>query len=150
MITLEYPQTEQENLGLALWLKERVPDVGVSGGFRCVAFFEKGVGIQAVVMYTNYRQSSLEMVFAAEPGGRWAQRDLMDIVMSWPFAIGCNRITALCRKSNKLSRKLVQQLGFKQEGKLRRGATDGEDVFIYGLLEGEYRLTPRQKLRRAA
>jgi len=137
VITLEFPKSEAENLGLARWVSERIPNFTPSN-FYTMAFFEKGVGIRGVVLYHNYRNTDIEIVFAGE--GNWAQRDLINMALRYPFTIGCRRITAICRKDNLAARKLVQRLGFRQEGKLRNAEPDGTDLFIYGLLNGENRL----------
>lgn len=136
MITLEFPKDEAENNALGKWVADRIPNFNPQG-FYAMAFFEKGVGIKAVALFHNYRQTDVEIVFAAD--GRWASRPIINMVLRYPFTVGCRRITAICRKDNRKARKLVQQLGFRQEGKLRNADTDGEDMFIYGLLEGENR-----------
>lgn len=149
MITLEYPETPEENWGLLQWAQQRISDIAFDPQGKAIAFFEKGVGIKAVVVFYNFRGTGLEIAFAAD--GAWARRDLMAQAMRYPFAIGCNRVTALARKDNKKVRKLLVQLGFKQEGKLRRAAEDGSDMFVYGLLEHEFRFWPKSmKLRKAA
>ena len=139
MITLEIPQTVEENEMLGLWVAKRVSNFQPKN-FTTMAFFERGVGIIAVALYQNFRGTDIELIFAAEPGSKWAQRDLMNMVLRYPFKqLGCNRITAIIRKDNKRARYLVQRIGFKQEGKVRRADVDGEDMFIYGLLPGENR-----------
>ena len=147
MITLELPKTEEENLALGRWLAQRIPDFTPSK-FMAMAFFEKGVGIKAVVMYHNYRVTDCEIVFAAD--GDWARRDLINMGLRYPFSIGCQRITAIVRKDNKKTRKILVQLGFKQEGKLRRADIDKSDLFVYGLLQEEARLERKENLRKAA
>ncbi len=148
MISIEYPRTPEENLGLIKWLQDRIPDITFGPNTRCIAFFEKGVGIKAVIAYYNFRGTGIEIAFASD--GAWARRDLLAEGMRYPFAIGCNRVTALARKDNRKVRKLLTQLGFKQEGKLRRAAEDGTDMFIYGLLEHEYKFWLKSKVRKAA
>jgi len=50
---------------------------------------------------------------------------------------GCKRMTALVGKNNKTSRKLIEGVGFKLEGK-KRGGFDGlQDLMIYGMLKDE-------------
>lgn len=145
---LEYPQTPEEQAGLIIWLQQRIPDITFGPQTKCIAFFEEGEGIKGVVAFYNYRGTGMEIAFAAD--GAWARRDLMAQAMRYPFAIGCHRVSALARKDNKKVRKLLEQLGFKQEGKLRRAAEDGTDMFIYGLLEHEFRFWPKPKMRKAA
>lgn len=132
---------------LGKWVQDRIPETSYHS-FQTMAFFEKGVGIRAVVLYHNYRQTDIEIVFAGE--GNWARRDLIAEALSYPFKIGCHRISALARKDNRKVRKLLTQLGFKQEGKLRRANPDGTDLFVYGLLPEDFRLSRKQELERAA
>jgi len=148
-VRLEYPRTPEENAALGLWVKQRIPGFQ-PGIFRTIAFFEEGVGIKAVVLFQNYRKTDIEIIFAADPHSNWARRDLIMECLSYPFKIGCNRITAIIRKDNKTSRAFVQRLGFKQEGKIRRADEDGTDMFIYGLLQDECKLARKHQLRKAA
>lgn len=139
MITLELPQTPEENAMLGMWMMQRIPNF-VPKNFTTISFFEKGVGIIACAMFHNYRTTDVEMSFAAEPKSNWAQRDLINMVLRYPFdQLGCNRCTMIIRKDNKRARSTAQKLGFKQEGKIRRADVDGQDMFIYGLLPGERR-----------
>ena len=115
-----------------------------------MAFFEPGVGIAAVAVFYNFRKTDIEIAFAEEPGQRWAQRDLINMALRYPWTLGCNRITVIIRKDNRAARKFAVRLGFKQEGKLRKAAPDGTDMFIYGLLEGENKFERVKTLRKAA
>ena len=148
MITLELPQTVEENLMLGRWVEQRVPNSSFKD-FVTMAFFSDTEGILAVVLYHNYRGTDIEVVFAAD-SPKWAQRDLLGMVINYPFGIGCHRMTALATKQNKKVRKMLTQMGFKQEGKLRRAAKDGGDFFIYGLLPGEFRLARKPPFRKVA
>ncbi|MBX2825814.1 MAG: GNAT family N-acetyltransferase [Gammaproteobacteria bacterium] len=117
---------------------QRMPDADYHG-FQTMAMFEPGVGIRGVALFHNYRKTDIEIVFAGE--GNWARRDVITKILTYPFRqLGCRRITALVRKDNRKSRKMVQQIGFKQEGKLRAANPDGTDLFVYGLLPSDYRL----------
>lgn len=141
MITLEIPSTAEENAMLGLWMMQRIKNFGPKN-FTTIAFLERGVGIIACAMFHNYRNTDIEMSFAAEPGTghKWGQRDLINMVLRYPFdQLGCNRCTMIIRKDNKRARHTAQRLGFKQEGKLRNADVDGQDMFIYGLLPGENR-----------
>jgi RimJ/RimL family protein N-acetyltransferase len=140
VITLELPKTVEENQLLGLWVAKRIPNFAPKD-FTTIAFFEQGVGIIAVVLFHRYRVTDIEVVFAAEPGTKWMQRDLINMVLRYPFEqLKCQRCTVICRKDNRKARKMAQQLGFKQEGKVRRADEDGSDMFIYGLLPEERRL----------
>jgi RimJ/RimL family protein N-acetyltransferase len=142
MITLEIPQTPEENFLLGQWVEKRIPGMKFNS-FQAMAFFKAGTGILAVVLYHNWRGTDIEVVFAADDKA-WATRGPLTAAINYPFTIGCQRITALARKDNRKVRKLLEQLGFKKEGKLRRAERDGTDLLIYGLLPEEYRLDKRK------
>lgn len=150
MVRVEYPRTPEENQALAQWVAQRVHFQPAQAGNYCMAIFEEGKGILAVALYQNYRKTDIELVFAAEPDANWARRDVCSEIISYPFKIGCNRVTAITRKSNKKARKALMTLGFKQEGKLRRADDDGSDLILYGLLPNEWRLNRKERKREAA
>jgi len=149
MMTLEFPKNYEENIALERWAQQRIPDARF-GNSQCMAFFEKGVGIAAVVVFYNFRETDIEVAFAENPGHRWARRDLINMVLRYPWTLGCHRQTVIVRKDNRTARNMAVRLGFKQEGKLRRAAKDGTDMFIYGLLEGEAIFERKKRLKKAA
>lgn len=58
----------------------------------------------------------------------------------YPFdQLKVRRITAMVEEWNAKSHSFCEHLGFKLEGRLRHGATDGGDVLIMGMLSGECR-----------
>ena len=67
---------------------------------------------------------------------RWISKEIVRTILGLPYQMGMERITALVRKSNKRSRKLVEGLGFKNEGTIRYPK---ENLILYGLLEKEFK-----------
>lgn len=132
-----YPNPEQ-NEQLAVVIANRLGAVDFRP-CQCLAFMD-GDKLAGVVVYFSYRHPSIEVAFFCDDY-RWAlNRNMVAEALAYPFKqLNCNRITALVDKHNKRSRKMVQRLGFVEEGKLRKAAEKG-DVFIYGLLPNEYRL----------
>jgi len=132
-VKVVFPNPEQNKL-LARLLQKRL-----GGGLsecQCLAIMddERLVG---VVSYFNYRWPSIEMGFYCDDY-RWAlnRRGICE-VFAYPFLqLECRRVTALIDKKNVRARKMVQRMGFKEEGKLRH-ASDRGDMFIYGLLPEE-------------
>lgn len=133
---LVLPTPEQNEL-LAAWLSKRMG--GHTKECQCFAVMDddKLVG---VVSYFNYRWPNIEMAFCCEDY-RWAMnRDGIVDVFSYPFIqLKCKRVTALVERKNKVARKMVQRLGFKEEGMLRKAGTKG-DIFVYGLLPEDLKL----------
>ena len=64
-------------------------------------------------------------------------RGILKHAMIYPFVqLGCQRVTAYIPKRADKSRKLVQAVGFVEEGNIRHGfGTD--DCMVYGLLKRE-------------
>ncbi len=133
---LVYPDPAQ-NLMLTKLIEKRLG--GPFAPCQCVAFMddERLVGI---VVYYNYRWPSIDVAFYCDDP-RWAlNRDMVAEALSYPFRqLECRRITALIERKNKRSRKMVQRLGFKEEGMLRKAGEKG-DLFVYGLLPEDYKL----------
>lgn len=131
-----YPTPEQNQALLALIANK------MGGGMvdaQCLAVMND-TKIEGVVAFFNYRWPSIEVAFYCE-NFRWAlNRQGIAEVLSYPFKqLNCRRITAIVERKNKRARKMVQRLGFKEEGMLRKGGEFG-DVFIYGLLPDDFAL----------
>lgn len=134
---LVYPSAEQNDL-LAILAGNRLGAEDFKP-CQCLAFMDNDK-LAGVVVYFAYRWPSIEVAFFCDDY-RWAlNRDMVGEALAYPFVqLKCNRVTALVEKTNKRSRKMVQRLGFVEEGKLRKAGKKG-DLFVYGLLANEYRL----------
>ena len=134
---LVYPD-EAQNKVLSVWMQEKLGG-GLISDCQCLAGLQDGE-LVAVVSFFNFRWPNIEVGFVSEDY-RWAlNRSIVAEALSYPFVqLDCHRITALVNKRNKRARKMVQRLGFVEEGKLRKAASDG-DIFIYGLLPQDFRL----------
>lgn len=140
------PSAEQNGV-LARLMQKRL-----GGGLsecQCMAVMD-GERLVGVVSFFNFRWPSIEVGFYCDDY-RWAlNRERILEVFAYPFSqLQCQRVTALIDKKNYRARKMVQRLGFKEEGKLRK-ASDRGDMFIYGLLPEELRFTNGQQPQPAA
>lgn len=125
-------------LDLRDWVKEKLPVSNLN--------FQNGVSLGigddekllAAIVYTDYTGYSMQLSIAAE-SPRWCSRTALKAIFHYPFNdCNCVRVTACVAKKNTRSRRLVQGLGFKQEGVVRRGfAVD--DLIVYGMLKDECR-----------
>jgi RimJ/RimL family protein N-acetyltransferase len=89
----------------------------------------------AVVAFHSWTGDNVEMAVVAEPGG--GSRGLLNWLFGYAFdQLKCVRATARVVEDNARSIRMVERLGFIQEGRLRR-AKDGKDVLIFGLLKEE-------------
>ena len=120
------------------WVKPKVDeeDFGNSTG---LGVYEDGKIIAGVV-YNLYNGPSICMHVAAEPGKLWLRREFLFRFFAYPFIqLGCNRVTGLVRVDNIEARRFDEHLGFVQEGVIRKGASDGTDIILYGMLKEECR-----------
>lgn len=120
------------------WVGKRV-DEDNFGSAVSIGLEEDGELIAGVV-FNMYQKHSIWMHVAAEPGKRWLTRDYLYRCFAYPFLqLNCNRITGIVRKDNLAAQKFDEHLGFKKEGILRKGADDGTDLILYGMLKEECR-----------
>lgn len=69
---------------------------------------------------------------------RWCCRRILRFVFDMAFIrMNVSRITVCIDVENVKSQKLVEKIGFRQEGRLRRFISPDRDCFIYGLLKSE-------------
>jgi len=95
--------------------------------------------IVCVAIYHDYYPDCkhISMSIGAE-NAVWAGRDTIGALLGFPFLeLGCNRISAFVAASNTRSRKLVEGVGFKQEGQMRDLFGPGEDGLCFGMLKSE-------------
>lgn len=130
-----YPDDEQ-NKQLAWLMSERM---GGGSDAQCLAIMDDS-GLVGIVGFFNYRWPNIEMCFYCDDY-RWAlNRKGVHEVLTYPFKqLDCRRVTALVERKNKIARKMVKGLGFKEEGMLRKAGPKG-DIFIYGLLPDDFAL----------
>jgi RimJ/RimL family protein N-acetyltransferase len=120
------------------WVGKRI-DEDDFGSATSIGLTENGVLIAGVV-FNLYNGPSVCIHVAAEPGKRWMTRDFLFRTFAYPFIqLKCNRITGLVRVDNLEAQKFDEHLGFKKEGLLRKAATDGTDMILYGMLREECR-----------
>ena len=94
----------------------------------------------AGVAFENYTKTGISIHVAALEGRHWLSKDFLFRVFAYPFLqLGCHRVTGLVRVDNLKAQKLDEHLGFVREGIIRRGATDGTDFIMYGMLKEECR-----------
>jgi len=139
-----YPRTPEENLWMANWCAEKLGEPLEGYGFnrrgeplfQCIGFSRDSELMCVAVVY-HPTQSGIFCAFAAT-NPRWASKENIAAWGLWVFEqLGKDRVTATIMKSNKRSRKFVEGIGFKVEGKVRK-ANKGEDMMVYGLLRNEH------------
>ena len=96
----------------------------------------------AGVIYNNYhklKHGSFMELSAAADDRRWLTRKVLAAIFFYPFGqIKVTRLQALVRRDNKVSRKLVEGLGFKYEGMMRKLYDGRYDAVVYSMIPKEY------------
>lgn len=120
------------------WVGQRI-DEDDFGQAEAIGLEQDGELIAGVV-FNWYTGPSISMHVAAEPGRRWMTRDYLYRVFAYPFLqVGCRRVTGLVREDNLDAQRFDEHLGFKREGLIRQGASDGSNLILYGMLKEECR-----------
>jgi RimJ/RimL family protein N-acetyltransferase len=124
---------------VADFVTSQVDDLEFFGKINTLGVEQNGELIAGVV-FENYTGSSISMHVAALDGRNWMSRDFLFRVFAYPFLqLECNRVTGLVRTDNAKAQRFDEHIGFIKEGVLRKGATDGTDYIIYGMLKEECR-----------
>lgn len=143
-----YPQSTAEKKGLAAWAVQRLRDVDrLDGAFEALAVVRDDE-IQAVAIYNDYARceggGNMSITFATE-SPRWASPDAVAAILAYPFVTaGVHRLNMICHVKNKRIRKLVEGLGFIQEGSLRRYFWP-HNALIYGMTREDWEKSPWSK-----
>ena len=139
-----YPQGVGDTLKMAEWCAEILGEPLEAFGFnrrgeplfQCIGFSRENQ-LVCVVVVTHATRDNVFVSFAATTP-RWASKQNIAAWGNWLFSqMGLKRASATIKKSNKRSRKFVEGIGFRVEGKLRK-FVDGEDMIVYGLLKEEH------------
>jgi RimJ/RimL family protein N-acetyltransferase len=121
------------------WVGERIGELEFSPGAIGIGLEEDGELIAGVV-FSMYTKASISMHVAAIPGKRWMTKEYLWRVFAYPFIqLNCNRVTGLVREDNLVAQRFDEHIGFKREGLIRKGATDGTNFILYGMLKEECR-----------
>lgn len=139
MKTVIYGQNER----VIQWVGQRI-DEDDFGQAEAIGL-EKDGELIAGVVYNWYTGPSICMHVAGE-GRQWLNRDFLFRVFAYPFLqLECNRVTGLVRTDNLDAQRFDEHIGFVREGVIRRGATDGTDFILYGMLKEECRWLEMKK-----
>ena len=75
---------------------------------------------------------------------RWLTKEFIIVALSYPFLqCGYPRLSAMISENNRLSLRLARIGGWVEEGRMRRGGIEGEDIVMLGMLREECRWLPR-------
>ncbi len=131
-----YCPPEHECLQYAKWMGQFVDDFDPVNCTPVVVFYEDE--IVGMVTFSRPHFNRVEMALASSTP-KWVTRSNLLTLMSPAFAqYGYAGITATVKRANKRVRKLLEGMGWKREGCLRKADANGGNILIYGLLRSEY------------
>lgn len=109
------------------------------GGHVTMAVYLGG-RLVAGIIFNDIRPGTDVWLTIYSTDRRWCCRRVLHCVFGLVFdEMKCRRCSAFVSRDNHSSRNLVEKLGFVREGLLRQYADDGQDRFVYGMLEKECR-----------
>lgn len=108
------------------------------GPFRAAAVYGSDGSFRGGVVFHDWRPKCKSVEISAAAAGPWIDRRLLQAIGDYAFGVlGCVRMTARTRWNNHAAVSLLLRLGFKEEGRIRRGWNGVDDVLIFGLLPEE-------------
>ena len=106
------------------------------GAYQSLGFADSK-GLVAGVVFLNYKQHAVDINLGAI-NAKWASRAAFKMISHFAYeGLAVNRLHASVGKRNKRSRKLLEGVGFKLEGCLKKGFSKDEDMMIYGMVRDD-------------
>ena len=122
---------------VASWCEARIVHFAGWGSEPRAIGWEVDGELEGGVVYTNY---SVGNVFASIALDAPLRRRFLFAIFFNPFvAWRVRHISCAIEQSNLQSIRLCSHLGFREEGRLREAAVNGEDIIMMGMLKRECR-----------
>ncbi len=136
---LYFPENPQGVATVLQWVADRIgerTDLFHEPYAYCLVDNEKGI-LAGFVLH-DYSGKNISFSTAIEPGTIITPRLAHD-VLRVPFnsPLDACRVTAFVDETNTRSVRLIQTLGFKEEGRIRKHFGD-HDALVFGLLKEEF------------
>ena len=96
--------------------------------------FELNDKLIGAVIFSEWTKNDIHVSVVSTNARMWQKRILRILFHYTWVTCGCIRMSALAKESNKKSRRLLEALGFKEEGRLRK-YHGNEDGVVYGILK---------------
>ena len=125
---------------IAGWIAERIPYCDDLGDARCIAFRRRSDNRMLYGgAFNEYRGRDVQY-HAACDDPKVLTRSRIRLLFRYPFEqLGVSRISCVIAASNSRSRRVVEGLGWTEEGTVRKFYADNEDAKIYGMLREDCR-----------
>jgi RimJ/RimL family protein N-acetyltransferase len=136
---------------VSAFVAERIPHMQGQpfGKNVAIGVIRKDRLVGGVVFHTmrvfDGKPVSIEMSGASDDP-TWLWPATLRRLFAYPFIqLGCVRMTAVTGRKNKRARRVIEGIGFRLEGVVRKGIDGKEDAMIYGQLREECRFIPQDK-----
>ena len=127
---------DKERVGT--WVAERVKQLASWGDFYAMGAELNGELVSGVV-YNNVGASNATCHIAVSKPTKTLSQ-LLDHAFVYAFEqLGLKRLTVFVESTNHKSLRIVNHIGFVQEGVMHQAGDDGQDVVILVLWPGNYR-----------
>ncbi len=119
------------------WARDRL-GVGFRDDARAIGCRDDDGELVGVVIYDTFSSTFCHVHIVGSPGRRWFTRDFLVHAMMYPFrTCALPRVSALISEHNEAALALAYKAGFVEEGLMRRGGSDGDDLVLLGLLRDD-------------
>ena len=108
--------------------------------YEIIGFVDEKNNTVGAILFCNYDGNNIYVHIAADTP-RAVQRRYTKLMFDYIFnQVNCQRVTTVCLPSKTRSKKLIEGVGFKQEGLLKnylKKENQLHDVIIYGMQREE-------------
>ena len=131
-----------------IWARERLGLLTAPDFFRTVSLVDSSGQFKVVVVLTNFTSRNVDLNVAVDaPVPPRGAMKLFNETFSFIFdSLKLVRATGLVQGKNDAAKAFIQGMGFQLEGVMRKAFPD-DDLFIYALLEEQYRSHPWYRRR---
>lgn len=127
-----------EDNRIGAWVAQQVGKYWVFGAGRAFGWVDDDGRLLGAVSFTNYDGMTVWLDAAGVPKSGWLTRaGLRQIFYHCFVTLNCVRASAMVPENNEKSRKMLRQIGFKEEARLKHAAPNGGDMLIVTLFKDD-------------
>lgn len=140
------PQSVEEQWALVAYLASKMgttPKALVGKSPFYIVGVQTGGTLQGAVLYHNYRDTTIEMSCAGEPG--WLTRAHLKQLFGYVFdQLNCFSVITMVERRNKVARAFNIKLGFTEKCVIEHGIS-GKDTVVHAMTRRECRWLDQPK-----
>lgn len=126
------------------WALERIAGVHAFRSDAVAIGLERDGALCAVTVYDAFSPTNCFISIASDQSPAWMTREYIRHVFAYPFIqCGFPRVSCAISEHNAASLRFTNHFGWKCEGVMRCGGSEGEDIMLFGMLRHECRWIPK-------